>query len=175
MSKPREKFLIDTDVDVELIDLLKKVGFRARNALTINVPNDDTELLKWAREHGYILVCHDKHRDAKAKYSFYAELYYRGGQIIRISGQPGQDILMALGKILVHRSKWQEFFGKDSGECVVHSSGCNTNTAETLFQRSTYAMRLPFEDPAIPLKTRAPRKTKRTKKPKPPPAGRELV
>lgn len=132
----REGFLIDSDVDPELVDLLKKLGFQAENVLQVNVPNDDTQLLIWARQHGYILVCHDKHRDAKTRYSFYGEMRYRGGHVLRISGEPGQPALFALGKILVHRPKWQEEFSQSSGECVVYPSGSTFTPAKTLFERS---------------------------------------
>ncbi len=137
--------------------------------MSLNVPNDDTRLLIWAREHRYILVCHDKHRDAKTKYSFYSEMFYRGGQLIRISGRPGQSALLALGKILVHRPTWQEYFRNDSGEAVVNPSGCPFTSAAKLFDRSSYELRLPFEDPAVPLKSRAPLHKRRKRKKKPPP------
>ena len=44
----------------------------------------------------------------------------------------------------------------DSGEAVVHPSGCNFKNAGELLERSKYKMRLPFEDPSIPLKERQP-------------------
>lgn len=174
-SPERERFLVDTDVDVEVIDLLRRLGFRARNALMVKAPNDDTQLLIWARDHDYILVCHDKHRDAKARYSFYAEMYYRGGRVIRIGGQPGQDALWAVGKLLAQRPTWQEHFRQDSGECVVHPSGCNFNTAAKLFERSTYTLRLPFEDPAVPLKARKRAQKRKRKTTRPLPADRRLL
>ena len=171
-----ERFLIDSDVDPEIIALLKKLGFKARGVLTLPIENEDTLLLIWARKRGYILVCHDKHRDAKQRYSFYSEMYYRGGQVIRISGKPGQDALFALGKILVHRPEWQGHFLSDSGEVVVHPTGCNFTTAAMLFERSSYSMRLTFEDPAIPLKSRAaiPKK-KRARKVRAPRASGPLL
>lgn len=168
-SPSKERFLVDSDCDPELVVLLRKVGFRAKSVLSLNVPNDDTRLLIWAREHGYILVCHDKHRGAKTKYSFYSEMYYRGGQVIRVGSRPGQSALLALGKILVHLPTWQEHFRNDSGEAVVHPSGCNFTNAAKLFDRSRYALRLPFEDPAVPLKSRERLTKKRKTKRKLPP------
>ncbi|MBN1862519.1 MAG: DUF5615 family PIN-like protein [Dehalococcoidales bacterium] len=161
-----ERFLVDSDIDPELVFLLRKVGFRATHASWRNIPNDDTKFLVWARKYGYILVSHDKHRDTKTKYSFYSEMYYRGGRVIRV-GKPGQPILRLLGCILAQRHRWLEHFASDSGEAVVHPSGCNFNNACELFERSKFALRLPFEDPSIPLKSRRPlsRKSKPIRKP----------
>ncbi|MDD5702793.1 MAG: DUF5615 family PIN-like protein [Dehalococcoidales bacterium] len=151
-----ERFLVDSDIDPELVFLLRKIGSRSTHATWHDkIPNDDTEYLIWARNHGYILVCHDKHSDTKTKYSFHSEMYYHGGQVIRV-GKPGQDTLRLLGMILAQRHAWQEHFSNDSGEVVVHPSGCNFTNAEELLKRSSYKMRLPFEDPSIPLKTRTP-------------------
>ena len=148
------KFLVDSDVDVELVGLLRKLGFSAVHATGCrNIPNDDTEYLKWGREHGYILVNHDKHRDTKTKYSFYSEMYYRGGQVIRV-GKPGQSVYRLLGCILAQHHIWQEKFQSDSGEAVVHPSGCKFKGAKELLQMSKYEMRIPFEDPSVPLTTR---------------------
>jgi hypothetical protein len=150
-----ERFLVDSDIDPKLVLLLRKVGFKATHATWHNIPNDDTGYLIWGRQHGYILVNHDKHRDAKTRYSFYSEMYYHGGQVIRV-GKPGQPILRLLGCILAQRHMWQEHFSKDSGEAIVHPSGCPFNSAYKLLERSKYELRLPFKDPSIPLKTRKP-------------------
>jgi uncharacterized protein (DUF433 family) len=163
-----ERFLLDSDTDPELINFLRKVGFRATHATWHNIPNDDTQYLIWARKHGYILLCHDKHRDAKTKYAFYSELYYRGGQVIRV-GKPGYPLLYCLGCVLAQRYKWQKYFESDSGEVVVHSGGCNFTNAEKLLRRSSYKMRLPFEDPSIPLKTRKSLPRPKGKQRRPPP------
>ena len=168
-SPSKERFLVDSDCDPELVDLLRKVGFRAKSVLSLKIPNDDTAALIWARKNGYILVCHDKHRDAKTRYSFYSEMYYRGGQLIRIGGKPGQSPHWALGKILAQGPTWQDHFRQDSGQAVVHPSGCNFTPAAKLFERSRYDLRLPFEDPAVPLKSRVPLAKERRRKRKSPP------
>lgn len=163
-----ECFLVDSDVDPELVFLLRKVGFKATHATWHpNIPNDDTKYLIWGRERNYILICHDKHRDAKTRHAFYSEMYYHGGQVIRV-GRPGQSTLRFLGCILAQRYAWQEHFSKDSGEATVHPSGCNFKTAYELLERSKYELRLPFEDPAIPLKGRKPLKKIKTPRHKPP-------
>jgi hypothetical protein len=153
-------------MDPGLVYLLRKVGFKATHAVWKKIPNDDTNYLVWARTHGYILVCHDKHRDVKTKYSFYSEMYYRGGQVIRV-GKPGQPTLRLLGVILAQRHMWQEYFHNDSGEAHPHPSGCKFLTAGQLLERSSYAMRLPFPDPATPLRDRKPL-PRHTAKRKPP-------
>ena len=158
-----ERFLVDSDIDPELVILLRKVGFKATHVtFHPNIPNDDTELLKWGRKQGYILVCHDKHKDAKTMYSFYSEMYYHGGRVIRV-GKPGQSTLRLLGCILAQRHKWSEFFNTDSGEASVHPSGCNPSSASKLLDRSSYTMRIPFPDPSIPLKERQPLKKTKSK------------
>lgn len=156
-SPPKlERFLVDSDIDPELVFLLRKIGSRSTHATWHDkIPNDDTKYLMWARNHGYILVCHDKHHDAKTRYSFHSEMYYHGGQVIRV-GKPGQDTLRLLGVILAQRHEWQKHFSNDSGEAVAHPSGCQFTNATELLKRSRYKMRFPFEDPSIPLKTRTP-------------------
>jgi len=143
------------------------VGLKATHANWQKIPNDDTQYLIWARKNGYILVNHDKHRDAKTKYSFYSEMYYRGGRVIRV-GRPGQPTLRLLGCILAQRHRWLEHFANDSGEVVVHPSGCNFTNAAKLLERSKYHMRLPFDDPSIPLKERKPSKRRPKRKKLPP-------
>jgi len=159
------RFLVDSDVDPELVYLLRKVGLKATHATQLNVPNDDTLYLKWARGKGYILVNHDKHRDTKTKFSFYSEMFYKGGRVIRV-GIPGHPTLRLLGCILAQSHRWLEHFDKDSGEASVHPSGCTFTSAAKLFERSQYSMRLPFEDPSVPLKERQPsKKSPKRKKP----------
>jgi len=167
------RFLIDSDIDPELVILLRKVGLKATHATWIKIPNNDTKYLIWARKHGYILVNHDKHRDAKTKYSFYSEMYYHGGRVIRV-GQPGQPTLRLLGCILAQHHRWSEYFAKDSGEAIVHPSGCNYICASKLMERSEYKLRLPFEDPSIPLKDRLPSTRKIVVRRKNPPPIEQL-
>jgi len=80
-------------------------------------------------------------------------MYYHGGEVIRV-GEPGQPTFRLLGCILAQYHKWSEYFENDSGEAVVHPCGCNFTAAVKLLERSSYALRLPFEDPSIPIKDR---------------------
>ena len=166
LSLSSERFLIDSDIDPELVFLLRKVGLKATHATWQKIPNNDTEYLKWARKHNYILVNHDRHKDAKTKFAFYSELYYHGGRVIRV-GKPGQSPLRLLGCILAQHHRWSEHFSSDSGEAVVHPSGCNFKTASKLMEYSKYSLRLPFEDPSIPLKQRKRLTRTKTKKLRP--------
>ena len=119
---PLERLLLDTDVDVGIRPYLEAVGFRVQFALHVDVDvRSDTAILRWAREHEHILVCHDKHRDKSTRLELYPELYERGGKIIRIAGDSSQDVLTAVGKILVHREKWTEWFAENDGEVIVAS------------------------------------------------------
>ena len=155
---PDPKFLIDSDCDPELVNLLRRIHFQARSVLKIKIKgrhrNDDTQNLIWAREHGYMLVCHDQISDAQTRHSFNSELYYRGGQVLRIGGQPGQDPRWALAKILVWRPRWEAFFREDSGMFLCGGENHRKWTAAELFAMTSYELRLPFDDPAVPLKRR---------------------
>lgn len=161
------RFLLDSDMDPELVFLLRKVGRKATHATWHhNIPNNDTKYLIWARKRGYVLVCHDKHRQEETKYSFYSEMYYRGGWVIRV-GKPGQPTLRLLGCILAQEHRWSEEFSKGSGEASVHPSGCNWTSAFGKLERSRYSLRLPFPDPSIPLKQRQPLKRRSRPRKKP--------
>lgn len=155
-ESPRlEKFLVDSDCDPGLVVLLRRLGFRARSILTLAIQNDDTTALRWCNKNGYILVCHDKHKDSQTRYAFNSEMNHRGGRVIRVSGEPGQDALFALGKILAHRPTWQKYFAAEAGQAVVHPSGCNFTNAATLLERSTFRLQRPLpEDPKAALQDR---------------------
>ncbi len=129
-----EDLLLDTDVDVGLGPYLEAVGFRVHFALDVGANvRSDTALLRWTREHGHILVCHDKHRDKSTRLELYPELYEHGGKIIRISGPPGQNEITALGKILVHREKWSSWFAENDGEIIVASHTIIYHDAHDLY------------------------------------------
>ena len=101
-----ERLLLDTDLDVEIQPYLEAVGFQTQFALQISADHrDDVALLRWARSNDHILVCHDKHKDRSTRLELYPELKANGGRILRITGNSSQDVLTALGKILVNREK----------------------------------------------------------------------
>ena len=71
---------------------------------------DDIEILRWARQHCRIMVCHDGFSDRETHIRMSQELYKHGGKVITIRGGPGQHPLTSLGKLLVHRYQWLEWF-----------------------------------------------------------------
>jgi hypothetical protein len=158
------------------VDLLNRVGFRAQSILALDIENNDVEALKWARRNRCILVCHDQHKDTQTRYAFHEEMYRRGGKVIRIGGEPGQDPLFALGKILAQRPAWQRHFEEHpSGQAIVHMGGCKFSTAALLFERASYRYQLPFgDDPAMSLKERKPLPAKPRQPRKQPPEARRL-
>jgi len=148
-----ERLLLDTDVNVELEPLLQAVGFRTKFALRVGVNvRKDTDILRWARRHRRILVCHDKYRDKETQLELFPELYRNGGRIIRIGGKPGQDIYTSLGKILLHRQEWIKWFKENDGIVTVHQS-MNTKPAYKLYQLIQGDMEL-VSDPTGTLRHR---------------------
>ena len=156
-SPKLETFLVDSDCDPSLVELFRRLGFRSRSILTVRIPNNDIAVLRWCIKYDYILVCHDKHKDTQTRYAFNSVMYHKRGRVIRVSGQPGQDALFALGKILVHRPEWQKHFAEESGQAVVHPGGYKFTNAKDLLERSTFKLRTPLpEDPKVPLRDRKP-------------------
>ena len=155
--------MLDADVNPELIPLLRAVGFHAEFApsLRVNIRND-RNLLRWARRNRYFLVCHDKFKDKQTRVELYPELYNRGGQIIQIGGGPSQDHYTALGKLLVNRNDWLEWFKSHNGYVLVHSQGMKKRDANELY--SIVQSKMPLEtEPVRTLKQRElfKKKTKR--------------
>jgi hypothetical protein len=115
---------------------LRAVGFGVRFALRVGVDvTSDAAILRWAREHDYILVCHDRHKDRKTRLELYPEIYHNGGRIICVGGGPDQDPLVALGRILVHLDEWRDFFAQNDGIVVVHKTGMNVTPSYELYAR----------------------------------------
>ncbi len=147
------------------------MGFDTESALRVDVNvRDDRAVLRWARRRRRILVCHDKHRDRATNQYLFPELYYRGGKVIRIHGSPEQDPLQALGKILLHRSKWLEFFKTyGRGVATVQMGDCRLKTGDQLFRVVQKDMSLVTE-PGESLGSVVPKKRqKRAPKRRPPP------
>ena len=140
-----DRFLLDTDVNVELESLLEAVGFDVKFALRVGVDvTNDTACLKWARRHRRILLCHDKHRDRDTRAELYPEIYRGGGRVIQISGGPGQDIYTSLGKLLLRREQWGEWFKEHQGIVTIWTTGINMKDASELYQIVQAPM--PLED-----------------------------
>ena len=129
-----ERLLLDTDLDVDIQPYLEAVGFQTHFALHVDADErDDVALVRWARENCHILVCHDKHKDRTTRLELYPELKAKGGHILRITGDSSQDVLTALGKILVNREKWRAWFKDNDGEVILKMDGVIYNPADKLY------------------------------------------
>lgn len=129
-----ERLLLDADVNVELEPLLKAIGFYTQFALRVGVNiRSDLSILRWARRHRYILVCHDKFRDNQTRIELYPELYHRGGRIIQIAGGPEQDPYRSLGKLLLYRDTWVEWFKDHDGIVILSPNQIKLKDAHKLY------------------------------------------
>ncbi len=130
-----EQLLLDADLDVSIQPYLEAVGFQTQFALQIDADErKDVALLRWARENQYILVCHDKHKDKTTRLELYPELKANGGKILRITGDSSQDVLTALGKILVSREKWRAWFEDNEGMIILKMDGVLYRSADELYE-----------------------------------------
>lgn len=127
-----EKLLLDADIHPELEPYLRAVGFRTKSVRHIRADyRKDAQLLRWARRYDYILVCHDAHADMKTRLEFDPEMYHKGGRVLRISKDSSQDVLVALGKIILHREAWSKWFANNgSGQITVSQGGINSSSAK---------------------------------------------
>ena len=129
-----ERLLLDTDLDLEIRPYLEAVGFQTQLALSISADHrSDVDLLRWARMNDHILVCHDKHKDKSTRLELFPELKANGGRILRITGDSSQDVLTAVGKILVNREKWRSWFADNDGLVILKMDGVIYRTAEELY------------------------------------------
>ncbi len=136
-TRKLERLLLDADVNARLVPYLRSLGFDVLFAPQVDVNiHDDTEIVKWARMRRRYFVCHDRFKDGQTRVKLYFEVYKNGGRIIRIGGAPQQDLLSSLGKILVQRRHWLEFFKEHSdGMVVVHEQGMREFTRDDLYRR----------------------------------------
>ena len=129
-----DRILLDADVNILVRSYLEAVGFDIVLSTQENVNvRSDVDLLRWARERGRILVCHDKHRDGQTRMRLFEEIYVNGGKILRIGGRPDQSPITSAGMIMVHRQQWLQFFEEHQGGIVVvHRTGCRFSTPDDL-------------------------------------------
>ena len=115
-----ERLITDADIRPELLPYLKAVGFDVVSVYKVKVNiQDDCAIAKYSRRYKRIVVCHDRHNDSKTRYRLYHEMYSNGGRMIEIGGPPKQHELTSLGKILVHREDWVNYFNDNDGIVVV--------------------------------------------------------
>jgi len=105
-------------------------------ALRVDVDTrNDTAINRWARAHDYILVCHDKHKRRETRMDLYPDIYENGGKILRVGGEPSQDPLVVVGRVLVHLEEWRSSFEENDGIVVLRKDGINTLPAHELYQK----------------------------------------
>ena len=156
-----ERLLLDGDVDPELSDYLRAVGFQVEMAPRDNpdVIQNDVALLRFARAQRRILVCHDQHRDRATQLRLFPEIYNRGGNIITIGGDSSQPLLLALGKILVHHREWANWFLEhpQGGKVVLHKDKWVPTSAEEFMQRHLRHINRGLESTVLPPRQPRPR------------------
>ena len=156
-----ERLLLDGDIDPELGDYLRAVGFNVRFAPRDNpIIEDDVKVLRLARRQNRILVCHDKHSDRSTRLRLYPEIYNRRGNILHIGGDSSQPLVTALGKVVVHYEHWSAWFKAhpNGGRVSVHSTKWSSTSAEKLMTRHMSHIYVGDEVPPIPpRRSRGPR------------------
>lgn len=167
-----EHLLIDTDVKATISQYLEAVGFNVVFAGKVKVNyHDDCAIIKWARKHKRILVCHDRYKDNSTKIRVCHEIYKHGGHVIQISGSPAQHVLTSVGKVLLHREKWLEFFSNNDGIVLLKQGEMKPMPRSYLIQQIQGIFK-----PAIPsVNPKSPRPRKVIKKPKMPPPGQSQL
>jgi len=161
-----ERLLVDADVNPNLTQYLRAVGFNVLFATKVKVNyRDDVAVVKWARRHNRIVVAHDKYRDKRTKIRVCQEVYEHGGRVIQIAGGPQQHPLTSVGKILTHRDDWVKFFQDNDGMVLVHQTGMTPKPRAYLFRQIQGQLGQPMLPVIAPKAPRPQRKTKRKPKP----------
>ena len=155
-----ERLLLDADVNVDLEPLLRAVGFRVEFAFRVANVRRDRDILRWARRHRSFYVCHDKFSDKQTRLEIYPEIYDHGGKVIQITGGPQQNVYTSLGKLLVHREKWVEWFQSNEGIVTLSMERMRTQDAQHLYTIVHGTMDLAV-DPEGTMQRRRIRKTRR--------------
>lgn len=127
-----ERLLLDGDIDPEIAPYLEALGFDVEKAPYYNpdILQDDTQVLRYARDNRRIVFCHDKHRGKVLGRLLSAELVMRGGHILRISGSNQQPLFRILGKVLFHYDAWSTWFREhpEGGKIVLTDKKCTPTT-----------------------------------------------
>jgi Domain of unknown function (DUF5615) len=172
-----ERLVLDADMNPRVDELLIAVGFDVVSARTLAAAifKRDVALLQWARQQGRIVVSHDQHADKKTNHLLYPEIYHNGGKVLQVSGNPSQDVLMVVGKIILHRADWSQFFLSNNGIATVRQDKpVKLETAETLYSFIQKRMKLDI-DPVSAVKSDPIPRKQRTRVERPPRAGARLI
>ena len=150
-----ERLVLDADVNAYLERYLAAIGFNVVFATRVDLDiHDDTSILRWARKNRRIYVCHDKFRDGPTRIKVFQEVYAKGGKILRIGGPPDQHPTQALGKILVHRHEWVDFFSGEGGIFTVYGKNFKKMNRAALGARYQKVLVDPTPPPQVPRRRR---------------------
>ena len=139
---------------------MRAVGFRTEFAFRVVNVRSDRDILRWARRHRYIHVCHDKFSDKQTRLEIYPEIFHHGGKVIQITGGPQQNLYTSLGKLLVHREKWVEWFQSNKGIVTLSMDKMRTQDAHHLYTMVQRTMDLAV-DPEATMRGRRVRQQQR--------------
>ena len=146
--------MLDGDIDPELADYLRAVGFDVLLAPRANpqVIENDVAVLRYARRRKRIVVCHDRHKDRESELELFPEIYNNGGYILRIGGDSSQSLLLALGKVTVHYDTWSTWFSVNpqGGRVVLHKDKYIATTAEEFMKRHLRRVYVGHDFPPLP-------------------------
>ena len=112
--------------------LLRRIGFWARRADRVKVDiHDDVAILRWAREHEYILLSHDRHSDLPTRLEWHPEIALHGGQVIELRSDNRRNPYTTVGRLLASRVEWRAWFDEHvHGVVYVHKQGITTRTQQ---------------------------------------------
>ena len=153
---------MDGDVDPELSDYLRAVGFQVEMA-----PRDNPDVIQ---NDVALLRLHE--RNAASWYAtnivteqpncvVFPEIYNWGGNIITIGGDSSQPLLLALGKILIHHREWANWFLEhpQGGKVVLHKDRWIPTSAEEFMQRHLRHINRGLESTVLPPRQPRPRRS----------------
>ena len=164
-----QRLLLDGDIDPELADYLRAVGFEVLLAPRDNpgIIEDDVEVLRYARRRRRILECHDKFGDRATQLRLFPEMYHNGGRVLRIGGDSSQSLVGALGKVLVHHEQWIRWFEENphGGRITVFATKFVATSADEFMARHLYRMHAGDDVPPLPPRRRGRRGPRATDTP----------
>lgn len=163
-----DRLLIDTDVNALVGCFLRVVGFDVICAKDepINI-RDDVSVLGYARRHRRILLTHDRYADGKTRVRLHSDLYDHGGKVIQLGGGAKHVALEAVGRILVFRQEWIQFFHDNDGIVILKKNEMSKKDRSQCHRK--YQLNLRGVEPSIAPKAR------RLTSPGPSPRKRQVV
>lgn len=156
MKATLESYLVAIGFDVQFV-VKQPVNVR-----------DDVAVARFARKHRRVLVTHDRFKDGKTKVRLFQELATKGGKALQIHGGGQQPVLTSLGKILVRRTQWVQWF-KENRDGLVRLSLEDMKSFNREHLSRQVQARLDLAVPPVEVPT--PRHRRSTKRSSPQPPG----